>query len=196
MSCDKNAPKSSFVKSVSRLLPDGWVGLKSSGYRCHFRAFQLKLFILDTRNFGNGSVVQKLQLFEVARISEFFGRPEKKSRNVNIRLLTCCEPVSCPSLLINVSPDPGLRQIVRRGHGGQYQDGSERFCFFISLTKKSVKTGSPNRLSLSLNLTFRGFCENRVFKVSIGRSVCPGFIYQWQKSIIIRTDRHTDRRKH
>ena len=31
---------------------------------------------------------------------------------------------------INVSPDPGLRQIVRRGHGGQYQDGSERFCFF------------------------------------------------------------------
>ena len=71
--------RSSFVKSASRLLPDGWVGLKSSGYRCHFRAFQLKLFILDTRNFGNGSVVQKLQLFEVARISDFFGRPEKKS---------------------------------------------------------------------------------------------------------------------
>ena len=88
---------------------------------------------------------------------------------------------SCPSLLINVSPDSGLRQIVRRGHGGQYQDGSERFCFFISLTKKSVKTGSPNRLSLSLNLTFRGFCENRVFKVSIASSTCPGFIYQWQK---------------
>ena len=66
------------MKSASRLLPDGWVGLKSSGYRCHFRAFQLKLFILDTRNFGNGSVVQKLQLFEVARISEFFSRPEKK----------------------------------------------------------------------------------------------------------------------
>ena len=103
---------------------------------------------------------------------------------------------SCPSLLINVSPDSGLRQIVRRGHGGQYQDGSERFCFFTSLTKKSVKTGSPNRLSLSLNLTFRGFCENRVFKVSIGRSMCPGFIYQWQKSIIIRTDRRTDARKH
>ena len=99
---------------------------------------------------------------------------------------------SCPSLLINVSPDSGLRQIVRRGHGGQYQDGSERFCFFTSLTKKSVKTGSPNRLSLSLNLTFRGFCENRVFKVSIGRSMCPGFIYQWQKSIIIRT---TDNRQ-
>ena len=99
---------------------------------------------------------------------------------------------SCPSLLINVSPDSGLRQIVRRGHGGQYQDGSERFCFFTSLTKKSVKTGSPNRLSLSLNLTFRGFCENRVFKVSIGRSMCPGFIYQWQKSIIIRTHGRTE----
>ena len=78
LSGDKNTPESSFVKSASRLLPDGWVGLKSSGYRCHFRAFQLKLFILDTRNFGNGSVVQKLQLFEVARISEFFGRPKKK----------------------------------------------------------------------------------------------------------------------
>ena len=103
---------------------------------------------------------------------------------------------SCPSLLINVSPDSGLRQIVRRGHGGQYQDGSERFCVFISLTKKTVKTGSPNRLSLSLNLTFRGFCENRVFKVSIGRSMCPGFIYQWQKSIIIRTHERTNARKH
>ena len=33
---------------------------------------------VDTRNFGNDSVVQKLQLFEVGRISEFFGRPEKK----------------------------------------------------------------------------------------------------------------------
>ena len=97
---------------------------------------------------------------------------------------------------INVSPDPGLRQIVRRGHGGQYQDGSERFCFFTSLTKKSVKTGSPNRPALSLNLTFRGFRKNHVFKVSIASSTCPGFIYQWQKSIIIRTDRQTDGRKH
>ena len=101
---------------------------------------------------------------------------------------------SCPSLLINVSPDSGLRQIVRRGHGGQYQDGSERFCFFTSLTKKSVKTGSPNRPALSLNLTFRGFCKNHVSKVSIASSTCPGFIYQWQKSIIIRTtdNRQTD----
>ena len=66
------------MKSASRLLPDGWVGLKSSGYRCHFRAFQLELDIISTKNFENGSVVQKLQLFEVARISEFFGRPEKK----------------------------------------------------------------------------------------------------------------------
>ena len=72
---------STFPKTMKRLVPDGWVGLKSSGYRCHFRAFQLKLFILDTRNFGNGSVVQKLQLFEVARISEFFSQPEFKSRN-------------------------------------------------------------------------------------------------------------------
>ena len=90
------------MKSASRLLPDGWVGLKSSGYRCHFRAFQLKLFILDTRNFGNGSVVQKLQLFEVARISEFFGRPEK---NINLTkpLATCCEPVTCYRLSYSVT---------------------------------------------------------------------------------------------
>ena len=87
VSGDKNAPESSFLKSASRLLPDGWVGLKSSGYRCHFRAFQLKLFILDTRNVGNGSIVQKLQLFEVARISEFFGRPEIKRQYSNKMLL-------------------------------------------------------------------------------------------------------------
>ena len=74
---------------------------------------------------------------------------------------------SVTHLLINVSPDTDPRQIVRRGHGGQYQGGSERFCFFISLTKKSVKTGSPNRPALSLNLTFRGICKNRVFKVPI-----------------------------
>ena len=30
--------------------------------------------------------------------------------------------------------------------------------------------------SLSLNLTFRGICENRVFKVSIDWSMCPGFM--------------------
>ena len=79
LSCDKCAPESSFVKSASRLLPDGWVGLKSLGYRCHFRAFQLELNILDTRNFGNGSAVQTLQLFEVAPISYFFGRLKKKT---------------------------------------------------------------------------------------------------------------------
>ena len=56
-----------FLKSASRLVPDGWVGLKSFGYRCDFRAFQIKLDILDTQNFGNGPVVAKLQLFEDAR---------------------------------------------------------------------------------------------------------------------------------
>ena len=58
-----------FLKSASRLVPDGWVGLKSSGYRCHFRAFQLKLFILDTQNIGNGPVVEELQPLAVGRIS-------------------------------------------------------------------------------------------------------------------------------
>ena len=57
-----------FLKSASGLVPDGWVGLKSFGYRCHFRAFQIKLDILDTQNFGNGPVVEELQLFEVGWI--------------------------------------------------------------------------------------------------------------------------------
>ena len=57
-------------KSASRLVGDGWVGPTGFGYRCHFRAFQLKLFILDTQNFGNGPVVEELRLFEVGRILE------------------------------------------------------------------------------------------------------------------------------
>ena len=39
--------------------------------------------------------------------------------------------------------------------------------FLQRFSKKSVKTGSLNMPALSLNLTFRGICENRVFKVSI-----------------------------
>ena len=59
-----------FPKSASRLVPDGWVGLIISSCRCHFRTFQLKLDILDTKNFGNGPVVEELQPFEVGRIPE------------------------------------------------------------------------------------------------------------------------------
>ena len=59
-----------FLKFASRLVPDGWVELKSFGYRCYFRAFQVQLDILDTKNIGNGPVVAKLQLFEVAQFSK------------------------------------------------------------------------------------------------------------------------------
>ena len=59
-----------FLKFASRLLPDGWVGLKSSGCRCHFWAFQLELDIVGTKNFEIGSVVKKLQLFEDGRVLE------------------------------------------------------------------------------------------------------------------------------
>ena len=59
-----------FLKSASRLLPDGWVGLKISGCKYHFRAFQVELNILGTKNFEIGSVVKKLQSFEVGRILE------------------------------------------------------------------------------------------------------------------------------
>ena len=65
-----------FQKTPGRLVPDGWVGPKSSGCRCHFRAFQLKLFILDIQNFGNGPVVEELQLFEVGRIWKISGKSE------------------------------------------------------------------------------------------------------------------------
>ena len=52
-------------KSASRLLPDEWVELKSSGCGCHFRTIQLELDILDTKNFGNGPVFKKSQLLDV-----------------------------------------------------------------------------------------------------------------------------------
>ena len=53
------------LKSASRLVPDEWVGLKSSSGRCHFWTFQLELDILDTKDIDIGSVDTKLQLFEV-----------------------------------------------------------------------------------------------------------------------------------
>ena len=64
--------------------------------------------------------------------------------------------------------------------------------FLQRFSKKSVKTGSPNRPALSLNLTFRSIWKNHVCKVPIDCSTCPGFIYQPQKSIIFRTERRTE----
>ena len=49
-----------FLKFASRLLPDRWVELKISGCRCHFRAFQLELNTLGSKNFEIDSVVEKL----------------------------------------------------------------------------------------------------------------------------------------
>ena len=62
-----------FLKYTLRLLPDGSVELKISGCRYHFRAFQLELDTLGTKNFEIGSVVTKLQLFEVCYIYVAFG---------------------------------------------------------------------------------------------------------------------------
>ena len=59
-----------FLKSASRLLPGGWVEFTSFHNRCHFRAFQLELDTLGTKNFGIGPVVKKLRLFEVGQILE------------------------------------------------------------------------------------------------------------------------------
>ena len=65
-----------FLKSASRLVPDGWVGPTSFDNRCYFRTFQLELDILDTKNFGIGPVVKELQLFAVGRILENPGASE------------------------------------------------------------------------------------------------------------------------
>ena len=75
-----------FLKFASRLVPDGWVELKISGCRCHFRTFQLELDILGTKNFEIGSVVKKLQLFEVGRIFKSLVFFYKKSKNTNFSL--------------------------------------------------------------------------------------------------------------
>ena len=58
-----------FTFYASSILPDGWVELKISTCRCHFRAFQVELDILGIVNFVIGSVVEKLQAFEVGWIS-------------------------------------------------------------------------------------------------------------------------------
>ena len=65
-----------YLKVASRLVPDGCEELTISGCGYHFRTFQLELDNLDTKNFGNGSVVKKLQLLEVGRISENLGKSQ------------------------------------------------------------------------------------------------------------------------
>ena len=74
-----------FLNSASGMVPDGWVGLKSFGYICYFRAFQLKLDNLDTQNIGNGSVVAKLQPRGVGKISEISGKSELISASTRTR---------------------------------------------------------------------------------------------------------------
>ena len=64
------------LKVASRLLPNGWIQLKISGCRCHFRAFQLELDNLGTKNFEIGSVVEKLQPFEVGQFLNFLGKSD------------------------------------------------------------------------------------------------------------------------
>ena len=59
------------LKLASRLVSGGWVELKIYDCKCHYRAFQLKLDILGTKNFETGSVVKKLQIFEVGAKSHF-----------------------------------------------------------------------------------------------------------------------------
>ena len=72
-----------FLKSASRWVPDGWVGIKTSSDRCHFWAFQLELDILDTTNIGNGSVGTKLQPLELGRISEISDNSNKNPSKIH-----------------------------------------------------------------------------------------------------------------
>ena len=66
-----------FLKSASRLLPNGWVELKISGYRCNFRAFQLELDNLGTVPRAlklRSSVVKKLWSFVVGWFLKILGK--------------------------------------------------------------------------------------------------------------------------
>ena len=72
-----------FLKTASRLVPDGWVEIKISGCRCDFWSFQLELDILRTKNIEIGSVDTKLQLFKVGRFFEKSGNPKAVSEKIN-----------------------------------------------------------------------------------------------------------------
>ena len=69
MKKNQNVGFQNFTLYPSSILPDGWVELKISTCRCYFRAFQVELDILGIMNFVIGSVVEKLQAFEVGWIS-------------------------------------------------------------------------------------------------------------------------------
>ena len=78
-----------FRKFASRLLPDGWVELKISGCRYHFRTFQLELDTLGTKNFEIGTVVKKLQMFEVGRILKIREIPTSPFWSATMILMIC-----------------------------------------------------------------------------------------------------------
>ena len=63
-------PDVKLLKFTLRLVPDGWAQLKISNYRCHFRAFQLKVDNAGTKNFEIGPVVKTLQPFEISQNHE------------------------------------------------------------------------------------------------------------------------------
>ena len=58
------------LKVASGLVPDRWVERKSSGYRCHFRAFQLELDNLGTKDFEIGSVSKSYSRLKLAKIHQ------------------------------------------------------------------------------------------------------------------------------
>ena len=58
----------SFLEVASCMLPNEWIELKISSCRGYFRAFQIEVDNLGMKNFQVGTVVKKLQLFQVGRI--------------------------------------------------------------------------------------------------------------------------------
>ena len=56
-----------FQKTTKRLAHENLSEIEVHNCRCHFRAFQPELDIVDTKNFEIGSVVKKLQPFEVGQ---------------------------------------------------------------------------------------------------------------------------------
>ena len=102
-----------FLKFTSRLLPGGWVELEISGSRYHFRAFQLELDTLDIKNFEIGTVVKKLQTFEVGRILKIRNIPASPFCSATMISMTCYKLRDEHSGV----PDFFSKYFIRKVHG-------------------------------------------------------------------------------
>ena len=110
----------------------------------------------------------------------------------------------CPSALSVTCPHVTLRttETVPISCWGTVDYANVAFLkhFAKKVPPKWLQNGTPKVPTLSLNLTFWRFffenLQNHDFKLPVGTSMCRGFIYSSQKTIIIRTDARAHGRKH